>query len=40
MNGVEMSMTTFYNRLRVLVETGIIEKLSHGYNKNEYVIKQ
>jgi len=34
--GYVMSNTTFYNRLKKLVDNGLIEKITVGYNKNFY----
>ncbi|MEN0054217.1 MAG: transcriptional repressor [Mucilaginibacter sp.] len=34
--GSKMSISSFNNRLKKLVESGIVEKISHGYNKHVY----
>jgi predicted transcriptional regulator len=38
LQGHMMSQSTFNNRLRELVETGLIEKRSTGYNKYLYSV--
>jgi Fe2+ or Zn2+ uptake regulation protein len=34
--GIELSISTFYNRLKELVEANLIEKKPNGYNKFVY----
>jgi Fe2+ or Zn2+ uptake regulation protein len=34
--GIELSISSFYNRLKELVEANLIEKKSNGYNKFVY----
>jgi len=33
-----ISIATFNNLLKKLVEVGVVEKRSIGYNRNEYII--
>jgi Fe2+ or Zn2+ uptake regulation protein len=34
--GLDISMSTFYSRLRLFMENGVIEKQTLKYNKNAY----
>jgi len=34
--GLDISMSTFYSRLRLFMENGILEKQTLKYNKNAY----
>ncbi|NCD72551.1 transcriptional repressor [Mucilaginibacter agri] len=38
-SGLQLSLSTFYNRLRFLVDNGIVEKQTVKYNKNLYRVK-
>jgi len=35
-NGLDISISTFYSRLRLFIEIGMIEKQTLKYNKNAY----
>ncbi len=37
-DNMDMSISTFYNRIRKLVEIGAVEKKSIGYNKYAYAV--
>jgi Fe2+ or Zn2+ uptake regulation protein len=38
-NGLDISHSSFNTKLKKLVDAGLIEKISFGYNKNSYRIQ-